>query len=56
MDPMIRGIKIIKFALMSEIIIHFGINPISGGKPPSDRSIIGIRIILFVENDEVSIN
>lgn len=45
-----------KFALKSEIIIHFGINPINGGRPPSDRSMIGIRIILFIENDDLSIN
>lgn len=56
MDPIINGTRIIKFDHSNEIIIHFGINPISGGKPPSDRRRVGRIIILLKENDDLSIN
>jgi hypothetical protein len=43
MDPIIKIIRRIGFKLaIIEIDIHFGMNPVRGGRPPIDISRIGI--------------
>jgi len=33
---------------MVKIVIHFGMNPVSGGNPPNDISNRGIRICIYL--------
>lgn len=40
------GIIILSFFVSSWMIIHFGINPDSGGSPPIDRRVISIRLVM----------
>jgi hypothetical protein len=50
---MIVGIKIRSFFVSSSMMIHFGRNPVSGGRPPSDSSeISSIGVITGVTFQE----
>lgn len=40
------GKIILLFFVISWIIIHFGINPDSGGSPPIDKRVIRIRTVI----------
>jgi hypothetical protein len=39
---------------MTEIVIHLGINPVSGGRPLNDIRMIGI-MNLYVELEDISL-
>lgn len=41
------GKIMLSFFVISWIIIHFGINPDSGGSPPIDRRVMRTRIVMM---------
>lgn len=41
------GRMILLFFVISWMIIHFGINPDSGGRPPIDRRVMRIRTVMM---------
>lgn len=42
---MVVGIIMLSFFVSSWIIIHFGRNPDSGGRPPSDSIVVRIAVV-----------
>lgn len=40
------GSRIVLFFVISWIIIHFGKNPVNGGRPPKDNIIIRINVVV----------
>lgn len=40
------GMMMLSFFVSSWIIIHFGIKPVSGGRPPKDNRVISIAEII----------
>jgi hypothetical protein len=39
---------VVGYIIKLKIVIHFGMNPINGGNPPSDRSIITNGVVIFI--------